>query len=36
VSSTHLLEVDAKQTIREIQASVFPGGPKFVLRRLSP
>ena len=36
VTSTHLLEVDAKQTIREIQASVFPGGPKFVLRRLSP
>ena len=36
VTSTHLIELDAKQMIREIQASVFPGGPKFVLRRLSP
>ena len=36
VSSMHLLEVDATRKIREIQASVFPGGPKFVLRRLSP
>jgi hypothetical protein len=36
VKSSHLVEVDAKQTIREIQASVFPGGPKFILRRLSP
>ena len=34
VSANHLVEFDAKGGIREIEASVFPGGPTIVLRRL--
>lgn len=36
VMANHLVEFDAKSSIREIEASVFPGGPTIVLRRLAP
>ena len=36
VTANHLVEYDEKSTIREIEASVFPGGPTIVLRRVSP
>jgi hypothetical protein len=35
VSSNHLVEFDSAASIREIEASVFPGGPTIILRRLS-
>lgn len=36
VESTHVVEYDSKSMIREIEASVFPGGPRLILRRLNP
>jgi len=36
VMANHLVEFDASASIREIEASVFPGGPMIVLRRLTP
>ncbi len=36
VVSTHVVEYDGKSLVREIEASVFPGGPRFILRRLNP
>ena len=36
LTATHVVEYDSKAMIREIEASVFPGGPLFILRRLSP
>lgn len=36
VMANHLVELDASASIREIEASVFPGGPMIVLRRLKP
>lgn len=36
VMATHLVEFDVSASIREIEASVFPGGPMIVLRRLKP
>lgn len=35
VSATHAVEFDSQSMVREIEASVFPGGPRFVLRRLN-
>jgi len=34
VIAEHVVEFDAESSIRRIEASVFPGGPKIVLRRL--
>lgn len=35
LTATHVVEYDSKAMIQEIEASVFPGGPRFVLRRLN-
>ncbi len=34
-TSSHVVEFDRFSRLREIEASAFPGGPRFVLRRLS-
>ena len=36
VMANHLVEFDSAASIKEIEASVFPGGPMIVLRRLTP
>lgn len=36
VESSHVVEYDSNSMIREIEASVFPGGPRLILRRLNP
>jgi hypothetical protein len=35
VESSHVVEYDSKSMIREIEASLFPGGPRLILRRLN-
>lgn len=35
-SADHVVEFDSQGRIREIEASVFPGGPRFVLKKIDP